>query len=34
MGGEGAVLRFKKLTNKAFSPVRGSEKAAGFDLKR
>lgn len=27
------VLRFKKLTEKAFTPTRGSDKAAGFDLK-
>jgi hypothetical protein len=29
-----AVLRFVKLTEKAFAPVRASPKAAGFDLKR
>jgi dUTP pyrophosphatase len=28
------VLRFAKLTEHAFEPVKGSEKAAGFDLKR
>lgn len=28
------VLRFTKLTEKAFAPTKGSEKAAGFDLKR
>ncbi|KAF4520668.1 hypothetical protein B566_EDAN006344 [Ephemera danica] len=28
------MLRFAKLSEKAFSPVRGSEKAAGLDLKR
>ncbi|KAJ9575700.1 hypothetical protein L9F63_007459, partial [Diploptera punctata] len=28
-----AILRFVKLTEKAFAPVRGSAKAAGFDLK-
>lgn len=26
-------LRFKKLSEKAFTPIRGSDKAAGFDLK-
>jgi hypothetical protein len=29
-----AVLRFVKLTDKALSPVKGSAKAAGFDLRR
>jgi hypothetical protein len=29
-----AVLRFVKLTDKAMSPVKGSAKAAGFDLRR
>lgn len=28
------VLRFAKLTEHAFAPLKGSEKAAGFDLKR
>lgn len=28
------VLRFAKLSNHAFAPTKGSEKAAGFDLKR
>lgn len=28
------VLRFAKLSEHAFEPVKGSEKAAGFDLKR
>uniref|UniRef100_A0A1B6CLU9 Deoxyuridine 5'-triphosphate nucleotidohydrolase n=1 Tax=Clastoptera arizonana TaxID=38151 RepID=A0A1B6CLU9_9HEMI len=27
------LLRFKKLSNKAFAPSKGSEYAAGFDLK-
>ncbi|CRK99587.1 CLUMA_CG012899, isoform A [Clunio marinus] len=27
------TLRFAKLTDKAFAPTKGSEKAAGFDLK-
>gem|GEM_PF-4732825 len=31
---ENKILRFKKLTQAAFAPVRGSEKAAGLDLKR
>lgn len=30
----GTVLRFVKLSKNAFSPCKGSEKAAGFDLKR
>lgn len=30
----GTVLRFVKLTTNAFPPSKGSEKAAGFDLKR
>jgi hypothetical protein len=30
----GAVLRFVKLTEKALTPVKGSVKAAGFDLRR
>ena len=34
MKGETAILQFKKLTTKGFAPVRSSEKAAGFDLKR
>lgn len=29
---ETSVLLFKKLSDKAFTPVRASEKAAGFDL--
>lgn len=28
------VLRFAKLSDHAFEPLKGSEKAAGFDLKR
>lgn len=28
------VLRFAKLTENASVPTKGSEKAAGFDLKR
>ena len=28
------VLRFAKLTDQAFAPTKGSEKAAGFDLRR
>lgn len=28
------ILRFAKLTEHAFAPSKGSEKAAGFDLKR
>jgi hypothetical protein len=28
------VLRFVKLSDKALSPVKGSAKAAGFDLRR
>jgi hypothetical protein len=28
------VLRFAKLSEHAFAPSKGSEKAAGFDLKR
>lgn len=28
------IMRFAKLTEHAFEPVKGSEKAAGFDLKR
>lgn len=28
------VLKFTKLSEHAFPPVKGSEKAAGFDLKR
>ncbi|XP_058815481.1 deoxyuridine 5'-triphosphate nucleotidohydrolase [Topomyia yanbarensis] len=27
------VLRFAKLTDQAYAPTKGSEKAAGFDLK-
>lgn len=27
------VLKFKKLSDNAFSPVKGSDKAAGFDLR-
>ncbi|XP_014245631.1 deoxyuridine 5'-triphosphate nucleotidohydrolase [Cimex lectularius] len=33
MPGEKAVLRYIKLTEKAFAPVIGSQKAAGFDLR-
>lgn len=28
------TLRFAKLSDHAFAPMKGSEKAAGFDLKR
>lgn len=28
------IMRFAKLTEHAFEPLKGSEKAAGFDLKR
>lgn len=28
------VLRFAKLSEHAFAPSKGSEKAAGYDLKR
>lgn len=28
------VLKFTRLTEHAFPPLKGSEKAAGFDLKR
>lgn len=28
------LLRFAKLSEHAFAPTKGSEKAAGFDLKR
>lgn len=28
------LLRFAKLSDQAFAPSKGSEKAAGFDLKR
>jgi hypothetical protein len=28
------VLRFAKLSEHGFPPVKGSEKAAGFDLRR
>lgn len=34
MPGETAVLRFAKLTENAFAPTKGSDLAAGFDLKR
>lgn len=36
MTGETACdkLRFKKMTKKAHEPTRGSDRAAGFDLKR
>lgn len=30
----GSVLKFAKLTNKAFAPTKGSEYAAGYDLRR
>ncbi|BES97623.1 deoxyuridine 5'-triphosphate nucleotidohydrolase [Nesidiocoris tenuis] len=33
MPGETAVLRFAKLTENAFAPTKGSDLAAGFDLK-
>lgn len=33
-GEQGAVLRFAKLSEHAFAPIKGSAKAAGFDLKR
>lgn len=28
------ILRFAKLTPDAFAPTKGSEKAAGYDLRR
>lgn len=28
------VLRFAKLTDKAFAPMKGSKCAAGYDLRR
>lgn len=28
------ILRFAKLTDNAFPPTKGSDKAAGYDLKR
>lgn len=28
-----SVLRFTRLTDHAFAPLKGSDKAAGFDLK-
>lgn len=28
------ILRFAKLTQEAFAPTRGSDKAAGYDLRR
>lgn len=34
MPGAGIVLRFAKLTKKAFTPTRGSKLAAGYDLYR
>lgn len=30
----GDVLRFAKLSEHAFVPIRGSDRAAGVDLKR
>ncbi|XP_073986254.1 deoxyuridine triphosphatase isoform X2 [Rhodnius prolixus] len=33
MPGDSPVLRFVKLSSKAFAPTKGSDKAAGFDLK-
>lgn len=32
--GASSSLLFRKLTEKAFAPVKGSPSAAGFDLKR
>ena len=29
----GPVLKFKRLTDHAFAPTKGSEMAAGYDLK-
>lgn len=29
-----SVLKFKRLSEHALSPKKGSEKAAGYDLKR
>lgn len=34
MGLERCTLRFAKLTENAFAPVKGSAFAAGFDLRR
>uniref|UniRef100_A0A023F852 Deoxyuridine 5'-triphosphate nucleotidohydrolase n=1 Tax=Triatoma infestans TaxID=30076 RepID=A0A023F852_TRIIF len=33
MPGDSPVLRFVKLSSKAYAPIKGSEKAAGFDLR-
>lgn len=33
MPGETCVLKYKKVTEKAFDPSKGSEQAAGYDLK-
>lgn len=30
----GTVLKFSRITTNAFSPMKGSEKAAGYDLRR
>jgi len=30
----GSVLKFAKLSDKAFAPIKGSEYAAGYDLRR
>jgi hypothetical protein len=30
----GQILRFVRLSDKAFPPEKGSEKAAGYDLRR
>lgn len=29
-----SILRFAKLTGNAYAPTRGSDKAAGYDLRR
>lgn len=34
MPGESIVLKYSKLTDKAYDPIRGTEYAAGFDLRR
>lgn len=34
MSQESVNLKFTRLSDNAFPPVKGSEKAAGFDLKR
>ena len=34
MPAEVTILKFAKLSKEAFTPTRGSEKAAGYDLHR